>query len=436
MRGLRVSLTSTDAFELRDRLGPSSLRGDTRRLGSRGFGGGLVQRGLGHRRGRAAAESPRTRTSEPIAVAGDGDDVGLGEHRVERGSPSAFHEHDAGEEPLEHRAEVGSTGAHALGERTRADRHRRRRARPGGERVGDENESARVAGLDVLERAPGRVAAFEHDGLERVAQSGGHRRFGPGLELDVVGERARDAVQVGERLGAGPGARLAQREVEGVESRTPARGLGFGLAPALVGVGEARLGRGHPARPLLLRVGQCRALGCHALLGRFHLGELRLERRRLVVDLGELASQGVGVGDQRFDHTLVGGGSQLALEAALLLDQQRAQAPAPLAHRLGPHERFGGVVVAERGERVLDVEHAAVELSQPRPHEPLLLGVLVPRVVQTFEPGLAAGDLVAGEVEADGAQLGLDTAVPAGGVGLLLERPELPADLAHEVVEA
>ena len=92
--------------------------------------------------------------------------------------------------------------------------------------------------------------------------------------------------------------------------------------------------------------------------------------------------------------------------------------------------------MAERSERVLDVEHAAVELAQPRPHEPLLLGVLVAGVVQTLEPGLTAGDLVAGEVEADRAQLRFDAAVPAGGVGLLLQRPELAADLAHEVVEA
>ncbi len=92
--------------------------------------------------------------------------------------------------------------------------------------------------------------------------------------------------------------------------------------------------------------------------------------------------------------------------------------------------------MAEGGERVLDVEHAAIELAQPRPHEPLPLGVLVAGVVQALEPGLAPGDLVAGEVEADRAQLRFDAAVPAGGVGLLLEGPELAADLADEVVEA
>ena len=57
--------------------------------------------------GASAAEAPRARTAEPVAVAGDDDDVRVGEHGVERGSPSALHEHDAGEEPLEHRAEAG-----------------------------------------------------------------------------------------------------------------------------------------------------------------------------------------------------------------------------------------------------------------------------------------------------------------------------------------
>ena len=143
VRGLRISLPSADGFELRDRLGPSSVGGGARRLGDGGFGGGVFQRGLGHRRCRPAAEAPRARAAEPVAVAGDDDDIGVGEHRVERGPPSAFDEHDAGEEPLEHRDEVGPARSNALGERTRADRHRRRRACTGRERVGDEHERAR-----------------------------------------------------------------------------------------------------------------------------------------------------------------------------------------------------------------------------------------------------------------------------------------------------
>ena len=107
VRGLRVSSTSADGFEPRDGLGPSSLRRGARGLGGRGFGGGVVERGLGHRRCRPAAEAPRARTAEAVAVAGDDDEVGVGEHEVERGPPSAVDEHDAGEEPLEHRAEAG-----------------------------------------------------------------------------------------------------------------------------------------------------------------------------------------------------------------------------------------------------------------------------------------------------------------------------------------
>ena len=57
------------------------------------------------------------------------------------------------------------------------------------------------------------------------------------------------------------------------------------------------------------------------------------------------------------------------------------------------------------------------------------------RVAQALDPRLQAGDLVAGEVEADRAQLLDQAAVAAGRVGLRLQRRELAAHLAEEVVE-
>ena len=52
------------------------------------------------------------------------------------------------------------------------------------------------------------------------------------------------------------------------------------------------------------------------------------------------------------------------------------------------------------------------------------------------EPGPQAGQLAPGDVHAQRVQLGHDGAVAAGGVGLALERAQLAADLAQQVLEA
>src|SRR5450631_2400766 len=61
---------------------------------------------------------------------------------------------------------------------------------------------------------------------------------------------------------------------------------------------------------------------------------------------------------------------------------------------------------------------------------------LVAFVAEAFEAGLETGDLMAGEVEADGAQLGDDAAVSFRGVGLALEGGELAFHFAQQVLEA
>src|SRR5665811_794112 len=60
---------------------------------------------------------------------------------------------------------------------------------------------------------------------------------------------------------------------------------------------------------------------------------------------------------------------------------------------------------------------------------------LVTLVAEAFEAGLESGDLMAGEVEADGAQLGDDAAVSSRGVGLALEGCELAFHFAQQVLE-
>ena len=74
------------------------------------------------------------------------------------------------------------------------------------------------------------------------------------------------------------------------------------------------------------------------------------------------------------------------------------------------------------GERVLGVEHRDVEVAQPAPDALLLGRELGALVAQPLAARLQAGDLVAGEVEADRPQLLDQSTVAAGGVGLALQR--------------
>src|SRR5438046_2475754 len=85
---------------------------------------------------------------------------------------------------------------------------------------------------------------------------------------------------------------------------------------------------------------------------------------------------------------------------------------------------------------MLGVEHGDIELAQPGADRLLLRGELHPAVVKAFAAGLQPRDLVAGEVDADGAQLLDQSTVATGGVGLALQGGELAAHLAEEVVEA
>ncbi len=57
------------------------------------------------------------------------------------------------------------------------------------------------------------------------------------------------------------------------------------------------------------------------------------------------------------------------------------------------------------------------------------------RCAALVEPGPQAGELPAGHVDAQRLQLGHHVAVAAGGVGLALERAQLAADLAEQVLQ-
>ena len=107
-----------------------------------------------------------------------------------------------------------------------------------------------------------------------------------------------------------------------------------------------------------------------------------------------------------------------------------------LVDRPDAHQPVGERVVAHRGQRPLGIEHRDVEVAQPSAQLGLAATVLGARVAQTLDAGLQATDFVTCEVQPDRAQFVDETAVTAGRVGLSLERCELTAHLAEQVVEA
>ncbi len=84
---------------------------------------------------------------------------------------------------------------------------------------------------------------------------------------------------------------------------------------------------------------------------------------------------------------------------------------------------------------MLGVEHRDVEGAEALPQLGLALPVLGAGVAQPLDTRLQPADLVPGEVEPDRAQLFDDPTVTACRVGLSLQRRELPAHLAQQVVQ-
>src|SRR5205823_2580783 len=115
---------------------------------------------------------------------------------------------------------------------------------------------------------------------------------------------------------------------------------------------------------------------------------------------------------------------------------QRFEARHPSAQRLDAREGVGQITVAGGGERVLGVEHPDVEVAQALPYRVLAAREVDALVAESFTLGLQSGDLVAGEVDADGVQLLDQSAVAARRVGLTLQRRELAAHLAQQVVQS
>ena len=151
----------------------------------------------------------------------------------------------------------------------------------------------------------------------------------------------------------------------------------------------------------------------------------------------DLLAQVRGVGDERLDDASVGRGVELALHAAPLLVDQRGEAAAALAQRLGAHQLVGELFDAELGERLLRADHRVVERPQPRPHLGLAALQLDALVAQARRARFCRPPIWwPARCRLDRAQLLHDRAVALRGLGLPLQRPELAPDLAQQVAEA
>ena len=225
----------------------------------------------------------------------------------------------------------------------------------------------------------------------RVAEAGRHRRFGAGLDLEVVDERAGDAVEVGERLGAGPGARFAQREVEGVEreragARRRPRPRASARRPR-----RARLGRGHASGAVPLRVGRAArsaARSCSAASTSASFGSSADDSASTSASSRRSASASA----TSVSTTPSSAAAASSRSRPRRFSASSAREPAAaLAHRLDPHERVGERRRAPSGgERVLGVEHARRRARAGAPARAAPRSASSSRcVAQALEPGLA-----------------------------------------------
>ena len=387
---------------------------DARDLGSHRTLLRFVQRGTRRARIAFATDAPGTRAADAVPCRGDRDEAGVREHEIKCRAPTVD-EHGVREQRREDRVQTGHLRVDLLDQRARTRRYERRlrRRRSGG--VGDEQECVRVAVLELLDRAPQRITPLDHDGTHRVPERRRDRDLGAGRDLQVVDERPDHTGDAFELERARGGTRRAQLRLEHVGARPPACGLRLRRAPAVVRRAQRLLGRDDRG----YRVGA----------GQREIGGLRVE-------LGDPGPQLDRVRDQGLDDAFVGGGGQLALHTPALLVDQCREAAAALTQRLGAHEPFTEVVVAQRGERVLGLDDGVVEGSQQAAQLGLSGVELGAFVAETVDTRLEAGDLVSREVQLDGAQLGHDRAVPLGGLRLALQRRELATHLPQQVVEA
>ncbi len=235
------------------------------------------------------------------------------------------------------------------------------------------------------------------------------RGLGPGQPLLVGLVGAAPSVELAPHLGRGP--------------RRPG---GVGLTGrAVVGagaVGQVVVGRRGAARGgrLLVRLEG----GDVRLQGGLRLGHRRLlgpQPRRLGLEAG---------GDARV-HQL----HPVALQAAPALVEHGRQAAGPLPQLLDAHEQVAEVGRAAGAQAGLGRQDLRVHPGQVPPHGLVLLAQVPLLDGQALQPPLQARDLPTGDVDPQRGQLGDHLPVAAGGLGLALQRAQLAAHLAQQVLD-
>ena len=362
----------------------------------------------------------------PAGGVGIGDDDGaerLAEGGLDGGLPAGVDAHE-----VEQRAEHAVDAGEAFG------------AGPGAGRV--ERELQRLDPRRQAGRPLGGALALG-DAVGVGAVGGGERRLGP-LELDDERPRRarshsrQSAVQAGDlggELGAAVGvsssARRRARAIS-VSARSSA-GLARPQLAADLGDGARRAGLRH-------RVEQRQhalALGGELLLGQLEVEDLGVEGVDVGAHDGQLGGEAGGVALQAGDDVGVEQLAAVALQRPAALDDDRADAPAALAQLLDEAQAVADVVGAAGRQLGAGRRDLGVEAGQRRPSaRPPARRRRASSSASAVSFVRSAGDLAAGDEDPQRRQLADQLAVAAGRLGLALERAQLAADLAEQVLDA
>jgi hypothetical protein len=172
----------------------------------------------------------------------------------------------------------------------------------------------------------------------------------------------------------------------------------------------------------------------------FLVGEQRLRRR---LDLGEcqhhrveLVAESRRIGFEIGHHAGIEQLPLVAFERSTTFDEHCGESAGTLAELLDPHEPIADVARTACSELRLDRHHLGVEPGQRGLQLDLGRRTLETRRRQRLELGPQRGDLPTGHEGLHLGELGDQAAVPLGRLGLALERAQLPANLAQQVLHA
>ena len=411
---------------------------------------GLVDQGP-QRADRARAPPPAPR-AETIPIGGDGSQLGMIGRHPGRRLPAAVDHHHRPQQDVQQPLHRRGPGPNPVAEPEQARRQVRGRVGGGGR---DQDRAG-----PLLQEAAGGAGVGHHHGSGIGAQSGGQGGFSPLVGVDEIAQWAQHPVggvelgRPGRRDGGAAG--VGDHRGEGLQPGLGPVVLGLGL-PQRLGRSLSRrrgFGRGRLSLPEVVRQGSgaghiggaAGAIGpgsppaaeigphggqCGLQFGQ--LGPVRPQGGGGVVDLGQFGPAPAGLALQVGDDVAVQGGGPLPVDAAAALGHHRGQTPGPLPQSLEPGQGPAEIVAAAGRQALLAGGDLSAQILQFGAD-----GSLIPRPGLGYggqgpQPVAQPGDLAAGQIDPQRGEFGHEVAVAAGGLGLLLQGPELAADLAHQV---